>query len=493
MYKRSRKGWTKHLDFIVLDLICLVFCFSLSVYFRLGSWYSLFNNFLFRTVLAILLVIDLLVIVLSDSYHNVVRRSWYVELGQTVKQDLLVFAAVTVYLYTVKDAREFSRLILWMTMGMHMVVRFAVSCLWKRHLHASQKISSHSILLIADQRTVKSIIERFHDQPGSMFNVTGIVLADVDATGHEISGIPVVSSLKDASMYICREWIDEVYIASFRDNGHLSANSALTTISGDIEELVNRCNEMGVTVHQEIGSEGGENRIIQKLAGRYVVTTTMKLATPMQLLLKRALDIVGGLVGSLIALLVIAIVGPKIKKESPGPILFKQERIGQNGKHITIYKLRSMYMDAEERKAELMKDNRVSDGMMFKIEFDPRVIGNEVLPDGTTKTGIGEFIRKTSLDEFPQFFCVLRGTMSLVGTRPPTLDEWEKYAYHHRARLSIKPGITGMWQVSGRSKVTDFEEVVKLDTEYINNWNIGLDIKILFKTVVSVLKGDGAM
>ena len=125
-------------------------------------------------------------------------------------------------------------------------------------------------------------------------------------------------------------------------------------------------------------------------------------------------------------------------------------------------------MDAEERKAELMAQNKMSDGRMFKLDFDPRVIGNKILPDGTRKTGIGDFIRKTSLDEFPQFWNVLNGTMSLVGTRPILQDELRQYELHHRARIAIKPGITGMWQVSGRSDITDFEEVVRLDTEYIS-------------------------
>ena len=150
-------------------------------------------------------------------------------------------------------------------------------------------------------------------------------------------------------------------------------------------------------------------------------------------------------------------------------------------------------MDAEERKQELMVQNRVKDGMMFKLDWDPRIIGNKILPDGTKKTGIGEFIRAMSLDEWPQFLNVLKGDMSLVGTRPPTVDEWEKYDLHHRVRLAAKPGITGMWQISGRSNITDFEEVVKLDSKYIRNWNIGLDIKILFKTVMVVLKRDGSI
>ena len=123
--------------------------------------------------------------------------------------------------------------------------------------------------------------------------------------------------------------------------------------------------------------------------------------------------------------------------------------------------------------------------MMFKIENDPRIIGGA--------NGIGNFIRKYSIDEFPQFWNVLKGDMSLVGTRPPTVDEWEKYDLHHRARLSIKPGITGMWQVSGRSEITDFEEVVQLDRDYITDWSIGLDIRTLFKTVWVVFDKKGSM
>ena len=150
-------------------------------------------------------------------------------------------------------------------------------------------------------------------------------------------------------------------------------------------------------------------------------------------------------------------------------------------------------MDAEERKKELAAQNKVGDGMMFKMDFDPRIIGNKVLPNGKKKTGIGQFIRKTSLDEFPQFFNILVGDMSLVGTRPPTLDEWEKYEPHHRTRMSFRPGLTGLWQVSGRSNIIDFEEVVKLDTQYIDDWSLGLDIKILLKTVGVVFKDEGAL
>ena len=149
-------------------------------------------------------------------------------------------------------------------------------------------------------------------------------------------------------------------------------------------------------------------------------------------------------------------------------------------------------MDAEERKKALMEQNKISDGMMFKMDDDPRIIGSEKKDKNGRPAGIGNFIRRTSLDEFPQFWNVLKGEMSLVGTRPPTLDEWERYDLHHRGRMSIKPGITGLWQISGRSDITDFEEVVRLDREYIQNWSVWLDLKILLKTVGVVLRHEGA-
>ena len=152
-----------------------------------------------------------------------------------------------------------------------------------------------------------------------------------------------------------------------------------------------------------------------------------------------------------------------------------------------------MYKDAEARKKELMEKNRLGNGLMFKMEADPRIIGCKIRQDGTVKKGLGNFMRDYSLDEFPQFFNVLKGDMSLVGTRPPTPDEWERYEPHHRARMAVRPGITGLWQVSGRSSITDFEEVVRLDTKYIAEWSMALDLKILLRTVKVVLGRDGAM
>ena len=253
---------------------------------------------------------------------------------------------------------------------------------------------------------------------------------------------------------------------------------------------------MGIVVHRRlinVVSASKKRQFVENVGGFTVLTTSINCASPLELLSKRLLDILGGLVGTALTGVLCLVMVPVIKTQSPGPVFFTQERVGKNGKRFQIYKFRTMYMDAEERKKELMARNRVKDGMMFKIDFDPRIIGNKVLPDGTQKSGFMDLARRLSLDEFPQFLNVLKGDMSLIGTRPPTVDEYEKYQLHHHARLATKPGITGMWQVSGRSNITDFEEVVRLDTKYIQEWTYGLDIRILLRTVAVVLKREGSM
>ena len=295
--------------------------------------------------------------------------------------------------------------------------------------------------------------------------------------------IPIVANHDGIVDYACEEWVDEVLIPPCAESEYPY-------------EMADIFLEMGIAVHRGITKNkvmAGNFNQIEKIGDYTVITASMNYASTTQLLAKRGMDILGGLVGCIITLIVTIFVGPAIYIASPGPIFFAQERIGRNGRKFKMYKFRSMYMDAEERKKELMSQNKVSDGMMFKMDFDPRIIGNKILPDGTKKTGIGQFIRKTSIDELPQFWNILKGDMSLVGTRPPTLDEWDKYEPHHRARMSFRPGLTGLWQVSGRSNITDFEEVVKLDTQYINEWSVKGDIEIIWQTAIGVLRNDGAM
>lgn len=187
---------------------------------------------------------------------------------------------------------------------------------------------------------------------------------------------------------------------------------------------------------------------------------------------KRLLDIVGSLVGLFILALIFVPVAISIKLDSPGPIFYSQERHGLQGRRFRIYKFRSMVANADALKANVKNEAK---GLIFKNKEDPRI------------TKVGRFLRKTSLDELPQFWNVLSGNMSLVGTRPPTSDEVMHYNERHWQRLNVKPGITGVWQVNGRSLVKDFEQIVDLDLLYQDQWNPVYDLLIIFKTIYVVL------
>lgn len=465
---------------MVLDIIVLQLCYMVAFYLRLQGWvYSMHE---YKTLGLLLFIADVLVIVVNNSLHDVIKRGYLREIFEHLKHSVYVLAIVLIYFFSSQLGEVYSRYVLGITFVFYLLFGYCARITWKWILrHTSFRRDRNNMLVVVSEANADMILSRLLSDKQAGYSIVGVVL--LETTNHKsVHGIPVVAEMRNAAKYIAEEWIDSVYIdAPINDK--------------KVVKLMDACAVMAVPTHYHVPymTRSGVKRFSEKIGGTTVLTTAINYATPVQTLIKRIFDIFAGIIGSIAALLIMAIVGPIIKKQSPGPILFKQERIGKNGRHIKIYKIRSMRMDAEDMKKELMEENRVKDGMMFKMDFDPRIIGNKILPDGTKKTGIGEFIRKTSLDEFPQFFNVLMGTMSTVGTRPPTLDEYEKYHFHHRARMAVKPGITGMWQVSGRSEITDFEEVVKLDTEYIANWSLTLDLKIIFKTIGVLFTHKGAM
>ena len=275
----------------------------------------------------------------------------------------------------------------------------------------------------------------------------------------------------DATTFLKRHNVDLVIISV----NHLDRER--------MTSIIDVVSEMGIDTMVTIDSfamETVESKL-EDFGMLKVVRFAPRIFSEVELLVKRILDIIGAVFGCVLAVLIGIFVAPAIWLEDGGPILFKQKRVGKNGKYFYMYKFRSMYKDAEERRKKLLKEGENEmKGAMFKMKNDPRI------------TKVGRFIRKTSLDEFPQFFNVLKGDMSLVGTRPPMVDEYNQYSSHHKRRLSLKPGITGLWQTSGRSEITDFEEVVRLDCYYIDHWSVLYDIKILLMTVVAVVTGKGS-
>ena len=474
MYRKDSERWLKHIDFIVLDMICLQLAYVLA-YAISGYGFNPYAIIIYRNMAVFLELADLIVIFAYGTMKSVLKRGYYRDFVVTVKHSVMVGALAVLYLFMLQQGQKFSRLALILTIVIYLLLTYLVRELWKKFLRKKMEDGGErKLLIITSEDAAEQVVVNMKENNYARYTLAGVAVIDADWTGKKVHGVPVVANEETAAMYVCQEWIDEVLIV-------------ISEVLPYPSELIEQLTETGVTIHlnlAKITNVPGKKQFVEKVGNYTVLTTSINYASSKQLMLKRLMDIAGGLVGCILTGIICVFVGPAIYIASPGPIFFAQERVGKNGKKFKMYKFRSMYMDAEERKAELMKDNKLGDGKMFKLDFDPRVIGNKILPDGTHKTGIGDFIRRTSLDEFPQFFNVLKGDMSIIGTRPPLISETSLYELHHRARLAIKPGITGMWQVSGRSDITDFEEVVRLDKEYIENWNIGMDIKILFKTVL---------
>lgn len=483
MYKKEAEGWFKHFDFILLDMICLQLAFWLAYILR-NEGINPYASMLYRNMALFLEMTDVIVLLSMGTFRGVLRRGHYREFMITAKQVMALSVLSMLYLFAFQKGEAYSRIVFGLTAILYLFISYVVREIRKYMLRNKIRERDQTALLIVTAAGIAdSVISNLNNHIYAGYRLVGIVLMDKDLTGQKIRGIPVVSDGKSVPEYVCQQWVDEVLVIPSEEMPYP-------------EELMEQLEKTGITVHMnlaKISNESGRKQFVEKIGNYTVLTTSINYASASALLMKRLMDIVGGLLGCILTMVIFLFVAPVIYISSPGPIFFSQIRVGKNGKKFKMYKFRSMYMNAEERKAELMKDNKLGDGKMFKLDFDPRVIGNKILPDGTKKTGIGDFIRRTSLDEFPQFFNVLKGDMSIVGTRPPLVGEENLYELHHRARLAIKPGITGMWQVSGRSDITDFEEVVRLDKEYISKWNIGLDIKILLKTVTVVFKKDGSI
>ncbi len=482
MYRKSSKGWTKHLDFILLDMASLQLAYFAAYMIRHRSVFPL-DNQLYRDMIFVFCFAQVFVTFVNDSFKNVLKRGYYQEFTASMRHAGIIVLLAILYLFSTRESLEYSRIVVGVTGVLYVLMTWAVRTLWKKALarRGMDGRTERTMVLLTTAGMAPDLIRNFRQNNYRGLRLAGIALMEeadkekVCQEGMRIEDIPVVADAASMADYVCQDWVDEVFISLPRE---VELPETL------YDDLI----AMGVTVHlrllRAMRSEG-QKQSVERLGSYTVLSSSINMAPAKQFLYKRLLDILGGVVGCMITAVLYIFIAPVIYIQSPGPIFFSQERVGMNGRKFRIYKFRSMYMDAEERKQELMKQNKVKDGMMFKMDHDPRIIGGE--------HGIGGIIRRFSLDEFPQFWNVLKGDMSLVGTRPPTVEEWRKYDLHHRVRLATKPGITGMWQVSGRSGITDFEEVVRLDKKYIMEWSMGLDLRILCRTVGAVLRSDGAM
>jgi exopolysaccharide biosynthesis polyprenyl glycosylphosphotransferase len=329
------------------------------------------------------------------------------------------------------------------------------------------------LLVVGINRRASEIAARIELKPELGYKVVGFVAETPEALREWENAAhgewKIVGMLDDLRRILAEQRVDEVFVclpveASFRD----------------IARVIQHARELGIVVRIMPDFADDylfKNTYIEEFENEYVITLFREQML-LQLLLKRVLDVVISLVMLIVISPLMGFVAILIKLTSPGPVFFVQSRVGMNQREFNLYKFRSMIANAEERKSELLHLNE-RDGPAFKIGNDPRI------------TPIGRFLRKTSMDELPQLFNVLAGKMSLVGPRPPLPEEVQKYEWLFRKRLSVKPGITCIWQISGRNNVS-FDRWMQMDHEYIENWTVWLDIQILIKTIPAVLFSKGA-
>ena len=496
MYKRRVRGWSQHVDFMALDILCVFV--SLLVGFLLVEKTDVLTSRLFWSMVLEAALVNLVVMIVLDTYHSVLHHTPWDEMVRLLSQTgHVILILLILRVLSQAPGTDLSKTAIY-AVPLYVLLCFIMRQSYKSFLKKKHHINNrHSLLIALETGQIPTVIPRILRSNYGAYRFNGIAIMGSDPSEDharsalrqlrdqypEVETIPIVATEETLEQYLTNNWVDEVYL-----DVPPKANLPV--------DLINRLMNMGITIHTALSNLDdleSRHKNVEWICGHLTITTSLGYITGRDVFLKRLMDIVGGLIGSLFTVILTIPIGLAIFISDPGPIFFSQTRIGENGKKFKIYKFRSMYMDAEARKKQLAQKTGQEDQLMFKLEHDPRIIGQKELGDGKWKKGIGGWIRDLSLDEFPQFFNVLIGDMSLVGTRPPTVDEWERYEPFHRSRMSTRPGITGLWQVSGRSEIRDFDTVVRLDREYIENWSLKTDIHILFKTVWVVLARKGAM
>ncbi len=505
MYRKNRKAWYKHFDFMFLDLVCIELSFVFALAIRFGS--TVFGKLIqdtpwatpYHRIMVMVFCLHMGLVFFTEPYSGILKRNAAEEVKKVLLYNVYILMGLVLILFAEQSSQTYSRIVLFATPLIDMAIMLVYKYCYKRYLrkHINKSQNQNNMLLVASIGRVSGILHKFETNPINTVKIVGIVVTDdmtqleaavADMSEEEnlisiedfrngklestIKGIPVVGNLTNPYEYARANVVDEVLICMESDVA---------------EQLADGYINMGITVHVSIQDLVQlPKATMNKVGGISVITASVNTVTLRQLIIKRCVDIFFGLIGSIVTILLTLIIAPMMWIADPGPIFFRQERVGKNGRTFKIWKFRSMYMDAEERKKELMAQNKMS-GLMFKMDDDPRIIGYG------KKFSLGKFLRESSIDELPQSFNILAGSMSVVGTRPPTVNEYKEYELHHKGRLAAKPGLTGMWQVSGRSDITDFEEVVRLDKEYIANFSLALDLEIMLKTFKVVLGKEGSV
>lgn len=456
---------------LFMDLVSIAVSYTIAILIRFHKFRWVDEPELHFVVCIGFLLFCTIYSFLFDWNREFLKRGILVEFVAVLKFNIFMELSVMAFLFMLQRGADVSRLVMGYFAVLDVLVVWGVRLGMKKALriYFTSKSNIVKIMIITKDSVLDKTVASLKAAMDINYEIVALACVDVDRKGVVIDGVKVNADGKDVLDLARQMPLDEVFINLPEEDKRY------------VKHMIYDLESMGIACHYNIDIiERPQKEVrVGNFAGYTVVTYSINHFDYRRMAIKRLIDIAGGLVGCIITAVLTPFVALAIRIDSPGPIFFAQTRIGKNGRRFKIYKFRSMYIDAEERKKELEAQNEMH-GLMFKMEDDPRI------------TKVGKFIRKTSIDELPQFVNIVKGDMSLVGTRPPTEGEFEQYNSHYRRRISMTPGLTGLWQISGRSEIVDFDEVVKLDLEYIDNWTLGLDIKILFRTVWVVLTGKGS-
>lgn len=454
----------RKLSYLLVDILSVlsVFTFSKWLFESLLQKNIRLTSFEFLSLVMLFLMFMLLLFLILSIYEETIEHQGSINIKVALKMliSIVVTNVLIVFLLYRMEIQMYWNFLFYnslMIIAFFIINRYIMKYIIA---YSFQEKSLRNILIVGHSYRGIQYIEEINKHKYLNFHIMGYVSIKEDA---EYEGIPTLGTIEQLPDIVINCVIDEIAVAK-----SLAYDDRLS-------DILSQCQQMGITITMLLETKNKDSRAQVAMIGDLPVLKfhTVSL-NESQLFAKRVLDVVGSIFGILIFACAYLIIGPLIKIESKGPIIFKQERVGKNGRIFKVLKFRSMGVNAEKEIKNLLQENEIS-GHMFKMTNDPRI------------TKVGNFIRKTSIDELPQFINVFIGDMSLVGTRPPTLNEVREYEIHHRKRISMTPGITGNWQVSGRSDIKNFEEVVKLDEDYIKDWTIWKDIKILLKTIKVVL------
>ncbi len=436
----------------------------------LSEWLWNMDGMLFVVSILIVLVVNNYVMERVGLYSERRQSTMMALYGKIVQSVFIDFTVLFSVIFLMKwDSFSRAFLILFASYTVLFVAVERTIVLFYCRQNTGKKFHARKILITGDSKRSETVISMFKEHVSLGHDIVGFL--PIEEGQEAVPSCPnIPGTIANLPELLKKNPVDDVIFT-------LGPTRAV-----NMNTYIEVCEKMGITAKilpAMWETQGRRISVERYLNIPFLAVNSISLNVS-GMMYKRILDIAGSLVGIVILGVIYPFVAIALKRESRAPVLFKQKRKGQHGRVFEVYKFRTMVPDAEQQKKELMAVNEMK-GAMFKLEHDPRI------------TPVGKWLRKTSIDEIPQFINVLKGEMSLVGTRPPTLDEVEEYQLDHFKRIAMKPGITGLWQVSGRNRITDFEQIVALDCRYIEEWSFFNDIKILFKTLYVVLKRKGAM